>query len=188
MNLILLSVSPSVEVQKKLFRVRYEEWLSNDVFHFRWFTLLALFMVCIYFWWKLVDKSRLKEILLYISIITIVILLLDELGEELTLWDYKTDLFPLFPPITAIDLACMPSVYSLIYQLFSKWRSFIIATLIMSGVFCFVFEPIFIWLDVYQLLIWKFYYGFPIYTGMALAAKAIVSKIYIISQNAKSNY
>lgn len=182
MNFILLDISPSVDLQQKLLSVRFEEWLNNDVFHFRWFAMIVLFITSVYFWWKLVDKSRLNEILLYTLIITIIIIILDELGEELTLWDYTTDLFPLFPPITAINLASMPGVYSLLYQCFTKWKGFIIATIIMGLVFCFVFEPIFVWLGVYQLLKWKSYYGFPIYTGMALISKVVVNKIYSISQ------
>lgn len=180
MQLIIVNIPQDVEVQWQLTVARFDEWIKNGVFSFTWWSLLGLFIICVYAWWKLIDKSRLTEIILYAGLITIAILLLDELGEELTLWDYPTDLFPLFPPITAINISCMPSVYSYIYQCFRTWKSFTIATIIMSTIFCFVFEPIFVWAGVYQMLKWKSYYGFPIYVFIAIIVKSVVSKIYYV--------
>ena len=173
-----------VEVQWQLTTTRFYEWMQNDVFHFKWWLLLVLFIIFAYIWWKTVDKSRLNEIVLYTSLITIIALVLDELGEELTLWDYPYDLFPLFPPLTAIDLVCLPMVYSLIYQHFSTWKKFIIASIIMAAIFCFVLEPLFVLVGVYQMLKWKSYYGFPIYTSMGICIKAVVNMVY--SKSAKS--
>lgn len=183
MQFIIVNIPPEVEVQWQLTVARFDEWIKNSVFSFTWWLLLGLFLICVYTWWKLIDKSRLTEIILYAGLIIITILLLDELGEELILWYYPMDLFPLFPPITAIDLACIPSVYSFIYQCFRTWKSFIIATIIMSAIFCFVFEPIFVWMGLYQMIKWKSYYGFPIYVAMAIIAKVVVSKIYSIHKN-----
>ena len=171
----------AIEVQWQLTLARVDQWLQNEVFHFRWWLLLVLFAACAFFWWKKVDKSRLQEIVLYTAIITIITLVLDELGEELTLWDYPFDLIPLFPPLTAIDLSCLPIVYSMIYQHFRTWKGFVIASIVMAGIFCFLLEPLFVWIGVYQMLTWKSYYGFPIYLFMAIGAKALVSKIYTTS-------
>lgn len=178
MEILLLT---DVEVQWQLTCARFDEWLGNDVFRFKWWLMLVLFISTAYFWWKIVDKSRLNEIILYAALITLIVILLDELGEELTLWNYTTDLFPLFPPITAVDLACLPVVYSIIYQYCRTWKSFTIATLVMAIIICFVLEPIFVWIGVYQMLEWKSIYGFPIYTSMAIITKAVVNKIYLIS-------
>jgi len=185
MQFILTNIPLDVEIQWQLTVTRFHEWIEDDIFSFNWWTLLILFLLCFYIWWKLTDKSRLNEIILYAGFITIMILILDELGEELSLWDYTTDLFPVFPPITAIDLSCMPMVYSLIYQCFRTWKSFIIATLVMATIFCFICEPIFVWSGVYQMLKWKSYYGFPIYISLSLISKAAVTKIYSISKSSK---
>jgi hypothetical protein len=135
-------------------------------------------------WWKIVDKSRLYEIILYSALITISVLVLDELGEELTLWDYPYDLLPLFPPLFSVDLASLPIVYSLVYQYFRTWRSFIIATIAMAGIFCFLLEPLLVLAGVYQMLKWKSYYGFPIYIFLAIGTKALVNMIYSIHTKA----
>lgn len=174
-----------VEVQWHLTSIRFGEWVQNDVFHFRWWFMLLLFLASAYVWWKTVDKSRLNEIILYTALIIIITLVLDELGEELALWDYPTDLFPLFPPLTAINLASLPMVYSLIYQHFKPWKKFIIATVVMAVIFCFVLEPLFVLGGLYQPLAWRYYYGLPIYTAMAICTKAVVMKFYKVARESK---
>ncbi|MEA4926890.1 MAG: CBO0543 family protein [Syntrophomonadaceae bacterium] len=175
----------ALELQWYLLSIRYEEWRLNDVFHFKWWLLLILFIVSAYVWWKLVDKSRLVEIVLFTGLVSIIALVLDELGEELTLWDYSIDLIPLFPPITSIDLASLPVAYSFIYQYFTTWKKFIIATVVMSAVFSFILEPIFVWGGIYQTITWKYYYGFPIYIALAICVKAMVIKLNTITANSQ---
>jgi hypothetical protein len=176
------SVNP-VEVQWQLICTRFDDWMRNDVFGFKWWFLLIVFILSAYAWWKMVDKSRLLEITLYSALISIIALTLDELGEELTLWDYPIEIFPVFPPISAIDLASLPMVYSLIYQHFKSWKSFIIATLVMAAIFCFVLEPLFVLTGIYQTLTWRYYYGFPIYTAIAIGTRAFIIKVFKIKDD-----
>ena len=185
MQTIVTNLHDEVEIQWQLACVRFGEWMREDVFHFRWWILLLLFFVCVYIWWRTVDKSRLNEMILYSALIIIIILSLDELGEELSLWYYPTDIFPLFPPISAIDFSCMPLIYSLIYQHFRTWKSFTIATVLMAVIFCFICEPIFVFGGIYQTITWKYYYGLPIYIAMALGCKAAVIQFYKISDKMK---
>jgi hypothetical protein len=173
-----------IEVQKQLTSARLDEWMHNELFHLRWWFLLVLFIVSAYLWWKIVDKSRLYEIVLYSALIIISIIVLDELGEELTLWDYPYDLLPLFPPLFSVDLASLPIVYSLVYQYFRTWRSFMIASVVMAGIFCFLLEPLLVLSGVYQMLKWKSYYGFPIYIFLAISAKVLVNMIFSIHMKA----
>lgn len=186
MQTVLQDLHEAAKVQWHLTCVRFDEWAQNDVFRLRWWLLIALYVLCTCFWWKTVDKSRLKEIVLYTVIIIIIILTLDELGEELTFWDYPVDIFPLFPPISAINFSCMPLVYSLIYQHFTTWKSFTIVSLAMAVIFCFILEPIFVYSGIYQTLTWKYYYGLPIYFAMAVSTKAAVMLFYKIADKSIS--
>jgi hypothetical protein len=174
-------VSAVVELQILLTNIRIDHWLQESVFHLKWWFLLGVFLISAFGWYRLADKTRLPEILLYMGLTTIITLILDEFGEELSLWDYPTDILPLFPPLTAVDLASLPTTYSLVYQYFRTWRSFIWATVIMATIFCFVLEPILVWGNFYQLLNWKYYYGFPIYIAMALCIRWMVITIYNIA-------
>jgi hypothetical protein len=183
--LLTVNMSEDIALQRKLTSVRIEEWLHEDLFHFRWWFLVILFIVSIFLWFKLTDKKSFGRIILYAAFITIITLGLDEIGEELCLWDYPTDVLPVFPPLTAVDLASLPMIYSLIYQYFKTWKNFSIATLVMATIFCFVFEPILSWSDIYQPLTWKYYYGFPIYISMAVCTKFVTDKIFSITKKSK---
>lgn len=174
------------DLQWKLTTTRFEEWISNDVFRFRWWVLLAVFILSILIWWKLADKSRLTELILFAGIVTIIILALDELGEELALWDYPVEILPLFPPIASIDLASLPLVYSLMYQHFKTWKSYTIASIIMSILSCLVLEPLFVLSGIYQMITWKSYYGLPLYFTIAICAKIALAKISAIDSKQKS--
>ncbi|MBS5784409.1 MAG: hypothetical protein KID04_16225 [Clostridium sp.] len=167
----------SIDLQWKLTTSRFEEWLKEELFHFKWWILLAVFILSIFIWWKSIDKSRLSELVLFAGIVCIFILILDEWGEDLALWDYPVKIFPLFPPISAIDLASLPFLYSLIYQYFSTWKSYTIASIIMSVLSCFVMEPLFILSGIYQVITWKTYYGLPLYFAIAICSKFILAQI-----------
>lgn len=179
--------SVAVELQKLLTYLRINEWLQEDLFHFRWFFLIGVFVFSALVWCKLVDKSRLPEITLHAGLTAIITLILDEIGEELTLWEYPSDILAIFPPLSAVDLASLPMIYSLIYQYFTTWKSFFRATLIMATIFCFILEPLLVWTDFYQVLKWKYYYGFPIYILMAIFIRWLVIKIYAFAEKAKAS-
>jgi len=174
-----------VELQKRLTDMRIQEWLTEDIFHGKWWFLLGLFVVSVYLWWRVADKRRLEEICLYGAIVTIITLGLDEYGDELTLWDYPVDILPIFPPLTAINLATLPVIYMYVYQRFATWKSFIIASTVMAGIFAFVLEPALVWGKLYEPLHWQYYYSFPIYIAMGIAARVAILWIRAVSQAAR---
>ncbi len=180
-------ISTAVELQKLLTYLRINEWQQEDLFHFRWFILIGVFLFSALVWCKLVDKSRLLEITLHAALTAMITLVLDEMGEELALWEYPADIIPIFPPLSAVDLASLPMIYSLIYQYCSSWRRFLWATLLMAAIFCFILEPLLVWSDFYLLLKWKYYYGFPIYIAMAIFIRWLILKIYAIAEKSKEN-
>ncbi len=174
-----------VDIQKLLTAVRVDQWLREDLFQFKWWLLLGLFGLFIFAWWKLIEKPRLPEIILYAVLTTILTMGIVEYGEELTLWDYPTDISPIFPVLTAINLAIVPMVYSLIYQYFHTWKCFVCATIIITCLLSFVFEPILSWGGFYQLLKWKYYYTSPLYITIAIFIRWIVIEIHGITEKAK---
>jgi hypothetical protein len=172
----LKTASEQDDLQLKLNIARTNEWLQDDVLHLRWWFMLVLFLITAFLAWKVLDKSRLPEYLLFSFFVVIFILVLDELGEEMAFWYYTTNLIPWFPPISAIDVACLPLAYVLLYRVFRKWKGFLIANAVMSVVFCFALEPLFVWAGVYKMLMWKSWYGLPLYFAIAVVSKALVNK------------
>jgi hypothetical protein len=170
-----------IGIQRQLTNMHVKEWLQEDVFHFRWWLLIALMIIFLLIWWMMLDKSRIHEICLFSALAVIFVMGINEYGEELTLWDYHVDLIPIFPPLSSINLVSLPLIFSLVYQHFKKKKSFILAAIITSAVICFVFEPILSWGGFFQLLHWKYYFSLPIYAVMAISVRAIVFKINAVT-------
>jgi hypothetical protein len=175
-----LNVPKDVNIQRQLTNIHVKEWLQGDVFHLRWWLLICMVLLFLLVWWIMLDKSRLLEICLYAALAAIIVLGINEYGEELTLWDYPTDIIAIFPPLSSINLISLPFIYSLIYQHFKTRKSFIWATIIGSAVICFILEPLLSWGGFYQLIHWKYYYSFPIYISFSIFIRMMVIKIYAI--------
>jgi hypothetical protein len=139
--------------------------------------LLLLTIIPWFLWWKAVDKKRKIEILLYGSLISIYSILLDEIGSYFSLWIYKYQLVPISPRLNPIDLTVMPITYMVVYQLFKKWKSFLIAQLILAFGAAFITEPVFIWLGIYKPLNWELYYSFIIYFVLGVFNKWWVGRL-----------
>ncbi|EGO63116.1 CBO0543 family protein [Acetonema longum] len=185
---MLLTVSgmpAETEIQKLLTSAHMEEWLQHDLFHLRWWLLLGLSIFVVAVWWKLLDKRRLPEIILYAVLMMLVMMGVDEYGEELTLWNYPFDLLPIFPVITAINLWILPLAFSLVYQNCSTRKSFALTTVLVAAFISFVFEPALTWWGYYQLLKWQYYYSFLVYLTVSFFIRWIVVRISSIGKKAK---
>lgn len=171
------AVPPDVEIQKQLTSLHVDRWIHEDLFKLRWWLLVVFVILIFIIWWKLVDKKRLPEILLYLALSAILVMAKVEFGEELTLWDYPVDIIPIFPPLTSLDLIGIPLIYSLVFQYFRENKIFLWATIITTAIISFVMEPIMAWAELYELLRWEYYFNFPIYLGIAIITRAVVNKI-----------
>ena len=182
MFFVLSQIPRSEEIQKQLTAIHIDSWLKQEVFIFRWWLLIGLIILYIFIWWKLLDKPRLNEILLYVVLATIIMLGIVEYGEELILWDYPIDILPIFPPLSSISLISLPLIYSLIYQHFTVTKNFLKATSIATAIVCFVCEPMYSEIGLFNLLHWKSYYSFLLYLLMAIIVREVVIKIYKITE------
>jgi len=169
-------VPQSVELQRQLTADHIEIWLAEDFLKLRWWALIVLYIVCAVVWWKLLDKRRLKEILVFTALAYIAALAINEYGQELILWAYPTDILPVFPPFSSANLLLLPAIYSLIYQRFSSSRSYFAAELAATVLFCFVLEPLLAWGGLFELLNWKYWLSAPVYVIMALLVRMFTVK------------
>ncbi|PAB59567.1 CBO0543 family protein [Anaeromicrobium sediminis] len=166
-----------VELRIKLRDANLSYWFHHDLFSFGWWIIVFLTIAPWIIWWKLVNKSRLTEILLYGSFISILTTVLDVLGATFVLWGYPTMLEPGVPPMVPANLSVFPVGYMLLYQYFPKWIKFLIAATGMSFIFSFIGEPVLAWLNIYENNNWKSIYSFPIYIIIALFFKYIIERI-----------
>lgn len=165
------------EVDRKLTAMRKQYYEHHDLFSFQWWLLLLVLIVPWIIWWRLVDKSRIKEILLFGTTMTIVVVLLDDIGGQLGWWSYPYELVRIIPRMNAIDYGALPVIHMLVYQYFRSWRSYVVANVIMALAFSFIAEPIAVWLGVYKMDHWHHAYSFPIYIAKAVFIRALLERL-----------
>lgn len=164
-------------LERELSEMRGAYYYHHDLFSMQWWLLFALTIVSWMVWWKLVDKSRMKEILLYGATLTIVIVFLDDIGSELGLWSYPYQFIRLIPRLNSIDFSVLPVFHMLLYQYFRSWKAFIAANVIMAFLFAFIAEPIFVWLDIYDTDHWKYIYSVPLYIAKAVFVRWLLEAL-----------
>lgn len=165
------------KADNQLTEMRWENFIHEDFLSPQWWFLLALTLLPWILWWILVDKSRIKQIWLYGLLMTILIIYLDDIGSELNLWNYPYKLVNIVPRLNPIDVCVLPVMHMLIYQYFSKWKSFIIANIIMSLFNSYIAEPLFVKIKIYELINWKYSYSVPIYILKAAVIKILLEKV-----------
>lgn len=169
-----------VNLRKLLYNVKFNDWINNDIFTIRWWILLSALILPWFIWFLLVDKSRLKEMLFYLLSTSGIAILLDEIGASLTMWIYPVEVIPVLPRMITVNYSMVPIIFVLIYQHFPKWKSFIYANIILSFTFSFILEPILVWMNLYDLVTWKYIYSVPTYLFAAILLKLFIEKIKLI--------
>lgn len=181
MLLAVTGTAVEVELQKMLTTAHFDKWMQ-DIVHINWWILCSLSVLSVVLWWKLLNKARLPEVLLYTVITLIIMMGLDECGEELIFWVYPVYLFPIFPVISASNLLFVTLSLSLTYQYFSTWKGFGIAVIGVAGFLSFILEPAFAEIDLYRLLNWNYSYNFLLYIAVAVIVRGIVLLLFSIAQ------
>ena len=164
-------------LEYKIDKMKNEYWLHHDLFTFQWWLLLTIFILPWILWWRYVDKNRLKEIVLFGSLLMLLVGLMDDIGVTAHFWSYPHKLVQIVPRLVSIDYGILIVAHMSIYQFFGKWKSFIIVNLIMASIFTFIFEPLTVWLDIYKLDHWKYIYSLPIYVAKAVFVKWLIQRI-----------
>ncbi|WP_069202076.1 CBO0543 family protein [Cohnella panacarvi] len=164
-------------VHKELTELRHEFWLQHDLFSAQWWLLLAVLVISWYVWWRLVDKRKLMEIVLYGVMMSYLIFIWDQLGYELNLWLYSRKLFRVIPQAESLDWGILPILHMLVFQYFRSWRSYILVNIVMAAVMAFVYEPLSIGIGIYSMLNWEYVYSFPLYVAKAAIIKRLVEAV-----------
>lgn len=166
-----------VQARIALKTINLKHWLELNLFSPVWWLMLIIFIATWFIWWKLVNKTKLLEIVTYGLLVAFLFTILDFIGAEYVLWGYPNMILPLMPSLFVADLGSFPVIYMLIYQYFPDWIKFTIAITIASSFLAFIAEPIAVSLDIYQMNNWQHLYSFPIYIALALILKWILKKI-----------
>lgn len=170
------------ELTKHSMDLKTQYWLHENLFSSSWWILLITTIGVFIVWLILLDKKRIFEIITYGFFVASIAMIGDAIGVTLWLWAYPNTLLPL-PLIVEIHRIQMPFIYMLIYQYCPKWKGFLIAATINAFVFAFVFEPILVWLRIYETIHWKYVYSFLPYILIAVVFKLVIHKFKKMDQN-----
>ncbi|MFB3166880.1 CBO0543 family protein [Neobacillus sp. 179-C4.2 HS] len=177
------------EIEKHYGQLRtlwQDYWTQEVVFTYQWWIMILTLLIPFFLWWKLVDKTRIREISLVGLIVSCIALILDQIGSSLGFWTYPFTLTPLERDLWAVaDFSVMPFFYMMLYQWFPKWKSYLVAIIIFSLFSAFVGEKIFQWLGIYKLLKWKHIYSIPPYILLGIFVKVILQKLKTIETLSK---
>lgn len=154
-----------------------EYWLRAIVFSAPWWFMIFFLIVPWFIWWRIVDKRRIKEIVLYGFFAVFFFCLLDNMGTQLGLWIYPHIFTPVSNMLEPYDYSVLPVIYMIIYQKYPNWKFFIIAQFAVAAVFSFILEPITIHFDIYRMINWKYVYSFLIYPIIGVLCKIISARI-----------
>jgi hypothetical protein len=180
------SVIPqSVELQKKLTALHVEEWLQDDVFQVRWWILIVMLIAMLVAWFLLLDKTKKKETCLFLVLAAIIVLGIDEYGDELILWEYPTDVIPIFPPLTSLNLISVPLAFSIAFQRFPDLKGYTVAVLIITAMISFGLEPVLAWGGIYELVNWNPVFSFFNYLLVAFLIRFLAKKVLEIESKAR---
>jgi len=166
-----------LELNFQAHRAQLANWLYDDLHKWTWWLNLTAAILPIIILWKVIDRKRFLQILVFGFLTAMISTFFDSLGIALMLWDYPDRLLPISSRLFPIDFVALPFLYILVYQYYLNWKDFVIANIILAAVLSFVLEPILVWLNLYELITWRYYYSFPIYIVIPIVVRWLTSKL-----------
>ncbi|NJD01478.1 MAG: hypothetical protein FIA99_02490 [Ruminiclostridium sp.] len=180
-------INQIIELKKNLRNLSIQHWLNFELFTWVWWVEIIVSAVVFFIWLKVVDKSRIRQIVIYGLLIDISAVFLDILGSEFALWEYLIRIIPQIPLLYPVDFIIHPVGNMIVYQCFVNWKKYLIAGVGASAVLAFILEPLSTYMHQYRLITWKYYYSFPIYLMILVFSKFLTDKIVSIETKNKQS-
>lgn len=139
----------------------------------RWWLLFASIFWPWLLWWRVVEKSRMFEVLAFGLFWAAMATWLDILGTEYGKWSYPFKLNNDIQTLLPADTAVIPVMFMLLYQYTSTWKSFVIGSVISAAVLSFIFEPLFLMLGMLDLKEWSHTKSFFAFIFLAIATRSL---------------
>lgn len=170
-----------IKLKIQLRDLALQHYKQYELFDWHWWLNLALVIIPMIIWWIALDKKRLLEICVFGLLVNLVATFLDVAGTHYVFWEYPYYTFPHLPLFIPVDYVIVPVVGMTIYQRFSKWKSFIIVSLVLSAFMSFVCEPLAVYINLYKLITWRYIYSLPIYFIIYIGSKLVTEKFVHIN-------
>ena len=152
----------------------YSTWLTTELFSFTWWFSVLFLGISYFLWWKLLDKSKLVELLLFGSLIAVVSSFIDLIAENLVLWQYTVKILPFSPAFFPFHLTLAPLVLMLVYQYSDSWNKFLRYSVIAGGIYAFAIIPLFVLVGESRLIHWNYFNNFITFLARAIFCRWIL--------------
>ncbi|HEX3027708.1 MAG TPA: CBO0543 family protein [Clostridia bacterium] len=140
----------------------------------QWWVLLIALIIPIFLWLRIVDKKRIKEILLYGLFVSFLITYIDAIGLEMSFWSYPITLVPVFTWPTPWDISVFPVICMIIYQYSEGWKPYFIIHFIADSIISFIGIPLLVLSGFYKLAGWNYFFPWIVLIGVAVLAKVLI--------------
>lgn len=144
-------------------------WGANIFLTWRWWLCLISIVISWTLWFKFRRKESTSRLLFAAFSVMIISELMDACGVQAGLWSYNIDIDPFTPSFLTFDLSLLP-IATMVFLQYKPNINPIIKAVVYSGFSCFIFQPAFAWLGIYNREQWKDYYSFPIFIFIYLIA------------------
>ena len=185
-----------MDITEKLQQLRIETWeirsllWQESFLTSRWWFIAVTIAVSYAVWWKLSDKRRIMEFLLFGSFIAVARVIFDDWGISSGRWTYFTDLIPTGYSLFLNDLTIVPLAFMLVYQYSYSytWTKYLALSAIVQGAVAFAFLPLLIKLGILKLYNWHVAYSFLFMMITATVMRAIMLFGLTLQWNARLKY
>jgi membrane-associated HD superfamily phosphohydrolase len=153
------------------------KWLHVDVYNWHFWFIIALLIVQWPLWYKLADKSSFQPIFLFCMFYMILNITLDAAYTSIPLLIYPFLTFPLLPWIITLDYTIIPMIFTLIYQRYALWKSFLATNYKAAAVISFIGEALASLTGFYFIIKWNYFCPFPNFIVMSIIAKWLADEL-----------
>ncbi|WP_307437260.1 CBO0543 family protein [Bacillus sp. V2I10] len=160
-----------------LHQLEMDYWINHDLFSFQWWAILIMNAIFLILFILLIDRQRILLITLAFMISYVINNIFDDIGEYFQLWSHPHQLVQFLSPVATVEFIIVPSIMALMYQMFSRWKFFLIVDFIVSLIISFIVQPIFVYLNIYKLHNWTYFYSLLVLFVIGVVVKIIVDFI-----------
>lgn len=155
----------------QIWDIKMQLWQASFL-SFNWWFIAVTVEASYAIWWKLLDKRRVFELLVFGSFVAAARIIFDDWGISSGRWTYVIDLFPVGYSLFLNDLTVVPLAMMLVYQYSPDWKAFIFRLAAVEGAIAFGFLPLLSYLGILHLHAWSYFgsYIFMIITATVMRA------------------
>jgi len=147
------------ETSRQLAYLSYQRWITTELFSTGWFIMIGVLIITYAVWLKLIDKRRLRDLLLLGSLIAVGFTVGDTfLIGNWGVANYNVSLFPGRPPLFVLSLTVSPIIFMLIQQYTTSWKEYLTWAAIGSAAIAFGLMPFYVWAGILQFYKWNYIY------------------------------